>query len=236
MSDFLYYTSQSSASRQIESATSATQNAQTVTVQHSTNWWDNLSNIDLTNFSFFPILSTLNYFFLAWIIVHTALLLTESYLYYFKFAALDDFLENQQTGHTKFMESWELWKDYIFAVLFFLFYVLTYKIPILGVIVGALASIYYFYAFVFKSLPKTPILDVFQGKDNSIIGRAVQTLKKVVPKKDTKKDTKKSGEKDDKSSGNQSLLGGIISGLGGIGTDVVQGLAGGKSPEKTDKK
>ncbi len=241
MGDSLYESSSRAASS--VASTSQAPGGVGQTVQNISNSVSNNSIFGFFNFDFSPILSAVNYFVLAWIIVHSVLLLLEFYLHFFKFAAMDEFLENQETGRKKFFESWGMWGEYLFTLFFYALYQYFHDVPVVGFLLGIGTIGFFIYTFFVKALPKTPLLDVFQGKDSSLVGRGVKQLlnlrAKISPpaKKNSSGHNGKDGKdgKDAKADTGPSVIGGVIGGLTSIVTDSVAEIASipGGAPAKT---
>jgi hypothetical protein len=179
-------------------------------------------------YNFQPVLHAVNYFVLAWILVHSLFLLIEFYVHFFKFAAMDEFLTNQEIGRKKFFESWGMWGHYLISLCFFTLYQWFAAVYMIGFLLAVVSFISFGYTFFAKALPKTPIIDIFEGKDDSLVGRGVKQFinfrTKLSPP--LKKNSSVSKEKSDpKAESSQSLVGGVISGLADVATGVAVGLA-----------
>ena len=148
MSDSLYESSSRAASSMATS--SQTSGGVNQTVQNISNTVSNNSFFSFLNFDFSPILTAVNYFVLAWIIVHSVFLLLEFYVHFFKFAAMDEFLENQELGRKKFFESWGMWGEYLFALFFYALYQYFQDVPVVAFLLGIGAIGFFIYTFFAK--------------------------------------------------------------------------------------
>lgn len=147
----------------------------------NTNW------INLPNFSFVDTINFLNYFSLSWMITHSILMIANFFIYYFKFGALDDQLEFQNEAIDSLKNSWQMWKNYTFCLLAYLVYLNFENTAIWGIVLGLLATIAYIWQII-KNFTLSPVVNMFKGEDNSIVGQGFQKIREFTTK------SKKSGK------------------------------------------
>jgi hypothetical protein len=146
------------------------------------NWWNGISQIISAPISFDPIIQWTALFVLAWIIIHTILLLIDSVMHYFVFAPQDDFYDNIEGGKKRFYDSWYIWWTYLLCMLPFGLYVFWTGNTTLTFFFGMITLIALLCQFFFVDLGKSPLLAIFKGEDNTIIGKTIKSIKENTKK------------------------------------------------------
>lgn len=129
-------------------------------------------------------LSHMNYFILAFILLHTAINLITFRHKYFVVAPVDCQLQNQDIARKALIDAAKMWFSYFPCLAL---YNLHLSIDgSWGATFGVVAVLAFAAKFIFLDLPKTPLVDIFKGQDSTlvgtIIGRPINAIKALAEK------------------------------------------------------
>jgi len=178
----------------------------------SSDFFDSISNM---NFSFSEIdsinientISHINYFILAWMILHTMLGVLDFYLKYFIIAAKDNLVPNQKIGKQELKNTIILWSSYLPCLAIAWLYTITDGVW--QTVYGAATILAFTIKFFAIDLPKSVIIKIIKGQDTTVIGSMLSAPFRII-----KGFSKKGNSK--VASGAVSIAKDIGSELGGI--------------------